>query len=185
MRTQRGATHRPSDQRGFSLPELLVAVTLIGIVATLAAGSLRQFWFNQSLDATADAVVTQLRQEQEDAVSESAPLVFGARFSVGASSYTLFRYDPNWNGGVGKCDANPRVFDAGVFNAPVVVSAVDVANDTTAAEHVKCRTGVSDEIIFFYARGSSSGGTLTLHQPTIDRTTTISISALTGRITRS
>lgn len=168
---------------GFTLIELLTGMIITTMLLGLAVLPLRHYWFAQSINAATDEVVTRLRAQQEDAVSEAHPLIFGARFVPGAMDYTLYRYDPNAVGGT--CSSELRRFDSGVFNAAVRVKTVTVTNDPNLAEHQACRSDLSDQIIFFYARGTSTGGSIVLEQPNSGREETITVSVATGRIERS
>lgn len=168
---------------GFTLIELLTGMLITTMLLGLAVVPLRSYWFVQSINAAADEVVTQLREQQEDAVSEAHPLVFGARFVAGASNYTLYRYDPNTGGGT--CSSETRSLDSGVFNAGVQVKTVTVTNNPLLAEHIACRSASTDKIIFFYPRGTSTGGTIVLEQPTSGKQKTINVSVATGRVQQS
>ena len=177
-----------SSEGGFSILELLTALLLTTIVLGLAVVPMRRFWFAQSLDGAADEVVTQLREQQEDSVSEAHPRVFGVRFTPGSSDWTLLRYDPDPDpdnpGEPAECTAETRTFDGGTFSAGVIVDSVDVTNDITAQEYTTC-ADPGDEIIFFYARGTSTGGTVVLEEPQTGAQETISVSIATGRVTRT
>ena len=79
---------------GFSLIELLSAIVLLGILFTLGAFALKNFWMRRSLDGSTKQVTAQLRQMQQRAVAESHPLIYGAGFTEGSTTYTLLKYDP-------------------------------------------------------------------------------------------
>src|SRR5688572_15424754 len=87
-------------QGGFTLLEILVAMSLMAIVLTLSVGALRHFWLARALSSGTESVVTQLRSTQENAVSESYPVVYGVRFDVGTQNWYVLRYDP-MNAGAG------------------------------------------------------------------------------------
>jgi prepilin-type N-terminal cleavage/methylation domain-containing protein len=177
-------TARPASDAGFSLIELLTTVLITSLLLGLAALPLRNFWFAQSLDGGTDAIVTELRKLQEDAASESHPLVFGARFVVGANSWTVFRYDPTAAGV--KCTSQQHALNSSpIFNAPVKVKTITLSTDNSGTgEFTQCATA-GDKVIFLYARGTSTGGTIVVEQPNTGKTKTISISVLTGRVTRT
>lgn len=173
---------------GFTLVELLTALGLLAIVLGLAVVPMRSFWFAQALDGAADTIVTQLREQQQDAVSEAHPRVFGAIFVEGASQWTLVRYDPDPDPGVtgepAVCTRESRDLQGGPFSAAVRVKTVAVTNDTSSAEYTTCASG-GEKVIFFYARGTSTGGTVVIEQPQSAREKTITVSVATGRVTRS
>lgn len=170
-------------EEGFTLIELLVAMGLVALLMTLSASSLRQFWWAQSLEGASDVLVGELRAQQEDSVSQSHPLVFGVGFTTGETEMIIYSFNP---AGAGACSARPKGFDAGVFNAAVRIKAVAITNDTSASEYVTCQAArPTDGILFFYARGTSTGGTVTLEQPNYGRQRGVSVSGITGRVTRS
>ena len=171
-------------ERGFTLVEVLFVLALSSIVLSMGAFAVRNFWINRSVEGSADAVVSQLRQLQERTVSESHPLVYGARFKVGSSSWGLVQYDPK---GEGSADDSCKEVGTRQLEKGVVVKTVsfsDVAGVTTL-----CRTAISgagsDQFIFFFARGSATEGSLVLEHPARTKTRTVSVSAITGRVSKS
>lgn len=179
------------DQGGFTLIEIFAVLALLAILVTLAAPSLRTYWFTQSLHAATDETVSQLRRLQARVTSESHPLVYGARFRKGSSDFALIVYDPRAVAPAQACrqDGQTRAFNSGVFNATVLV------NDTgtsvvDGAEATACRAQLpgittNDVFVFFYARGTATPGSIRLEQPHLGRGETVTISGLTGRVERS
>jgi prepilin-type N-terminal cleavage/methylation domain-containing protein len=169
-------------QGGFSLVELLFAMMLLGIMLTLTASALKTFWIRRALDGSTKQVTAQLRQLQQRAVAESHPLVYGARFTEGSDSYTLLRYNPS----------NPTPPVCTQMNTLTLEDGVEVAEGTsfTASPYTplsECGTvGSDDHFVFFFARGTATGGSLKLtHEglaETTKSTTTISVTNLTGRV---
>lgn len=170
------------DERGFTLIELLTVLLISSMLLGLSVGPVRTFWLTQSLKGATDVVVGELRKQQEDSVSQSHPLVFGAGFTTGAPGMIIYSFNPADN----SCSATVKPLDSGVFNAEVSVASLAITNDTTAAEYVRCQlVQPSDRILFFYARGTSNGGTVVLEQPNLAKQRTVNVSAITGRVTRS
>ena len=193
-----GNFFRRDGESGFTLIELLVVLSLMAVVLVSSAGTLRSFWFKQSLDGATEQVVSQLRQLQSRVTSESHPLVYGARFRPGSSEWGLIRYDPNEAGTADDTctEYSPRTFDSGVFSAEVIISpAVTAVPDSDEA--AICRTRLttddgapfavasSDVFVFFYARGTATAGVVRLEQPTSSQTKDVTITSLTGRVVRS
>lgn len=170
-------------EEGFTLIEILVTVSLVAILMTLAAGSLRTYWLVRSLEGGGDQVVSQLRQLQEESRSESHPLVYGAWFDAGTSNWKLVRYDP-FAGVGGECVVEgTRSFDAGV-----TISSAAFAEETDIAP--KCTSvipeAVATEFVFFYAQGSATAGEIILRHPSLPgRDRTITVTPMTGRVTSS
>lgn len=170
-------------QEGFTLIEILVAIALASVILTLGASALRSFWLVRSLEGGADGAVTQLRELQESAVSETHPIVFGAHFDVGTSDWRTVRYDPRLAPGSQCSIAGTRRFDTGVL----VQSAAFEADEAASAACIPLIPGSTDtEFVFFFARGSATGGSLTLTHPSLGgRLKTVTVLPITGRVDES
>lgn len=167
------------SESGFTLVEAMVVMALAAILMTLGAGALRTFWLTQALEGAHDGAMTQLRAQQERVVSESHPLVFGARFRVGSSDWDLVEYDPSTN----VCSRTRAM----KFENGVQVSAASFLETGTMAPILaECRgdLGVpsSDKFVMFFARGTASSGSLTLTQPSLGRSRSLSVKPITGRV---
>lgn len=173
------------NEKGYTLIEVLVVLALGAILLTLSAGALRNFWFVQSLEGATSEVTTQLRRIQVRTTSESNPLVYGARFRFGSSEWGVVRYDPNG----GTCtEVETKSLDTGVFSAGARISGnTSLTTFSTTNETTTCRTALSapdDQFAFFYARGSATAGQVTVEQPQLGRIRTVTVAAITGRVTR-
>lgn len=58
--------------KGFTLIELLIVVALVALLTSLAVPSFRTFFVKRSVDAAADAMVTDLRYTRSEAIKRSA-----------------------------------------------------------------------------------------------------------------
>jgi hypothetical protein len=144
---------------------------------TLGASALRTYWLTQALEGSAEEIVSQLRQLQQRTDSESHPLVYGVRFEVGSSAWTIIRYDPS--AALNKCTTDgTRTFSDGVY-----VSAANFASPSNV--NVTDCPNSSQQFVFFYARGTATGGSLTLRHDITSDTETISVLPLTGRVRRT
>jgi prepilin-type N-terminal cleavage/methylation domain-containing protein len=184
LRMMRISTVKRRSEGGFTLVELLVSMALIAVLATLSVQPLRTYWLRQGLAGASDDVATQLRSIQERVVSESHPLVYGASFAADSDAWFLLRYDPGDS--TITTDDTCEVTGERALERGVVVSSVDFtappSDIVTACDAV---TEAGDELVFFYARGSATGGQVTLRQPILDDTETITVGPITGRVTRS
>jgi type II secretory pathway pseudopilin PulG len=161
-----------------SLIETITALALTAILVTISAYALRTFWLERSLKAAADDVQQQFRQLQERAESESNPLVYGAWFDTGSSSWGLVRYNPAVTPTT-CARIEPRFFGDGVKVTAVSIGTPDAA--LTAA----CRTALGDvnaQLFFFYARGTATGGSLTVTQGAVGKSKQVVVTAMTGRV---
>ena len=188
-------------EHGFTLVELLATMLLMSIVLTLGVSALRYYWLGQSLYNERDRLFTNLRAAQQQVVSESNPLVFGAWFRVtqdGAPRWGTFRYRP------GEPAATPAIAPSCTstgqytLGGGVLIESAAFADELTAGVRVDdpggpvptCRTQVpasadATDFVFFLARGTATAGCITLTQPNRDmEDVTIAVSALTGRVER-
>lgn len=167
-------------ENGFTLTELLVATLVIGIALTLGAPAFNRYWKVRALNGAVDEVVTELRGEQQDATSQSHPVVWGAWFKQGTSRWGVVRGDVS----TGNC----VVRDRRTFPAGVEVTAVSFADVTTQSLSAECamRAEAGAEVVLFFARGSATGGSVTLSHPQVGGGSprTITVSPITGRVTR-
>ena len=199
------------------MPELLMAMVIGAVLLTLGAFAVRQFWFVQALEGSAEEVVAQLRQVQQRATAENHPLVYGIHFREGSSTWQIVRYTPGTAstqscvvttedgatvsictaGSPGTANActsvEKRVFGTGMFAAPLEVAAATFVGEggSETPEQILCRGSLGtppkskDKFVMFYARGNATPGSVTLRQPTLDRTKVITVGGVTGRVSRS
>lgn len=165
-------------EEGFSLIELLTVVAIMAILFTLGAFAVRHFWFVRSLEGGKQEMITQLRQIQQRVGAASAPLVYGARFTVGSGEWDLVEYDTST--GTTCKPISEGTFDKTIeFDAGVIVSDADfVTYEATPA----CLVGGATDIVWFFARGTATRGSVTIHQPLLNRSETVCVAALTGRV---
>lgn len=171
-----------AGESGFTLIEMLVTLMLVSILMTLGAMALRQFWFVRSLEGGRDATITTLRGIQQRVTSASNPLVFGARFAAGSSEWDLIQFHRVTRACVPIriTDLDPdQEFDAGVrVSAAAFSDYIDDGEDITAL----CSEPDTTDIGWFFARGSATPGRVTVTQPNLNRSETICVAGLTGRV---
>jgi prepilin-type N-terminal cleavage/methylation domain-containing protein len=171
-------------ERGFTILELVAVMALLSLLLTLGATAFRHYWLLHSLDAAQGDVATQLRQIQARVASESHPFIYGARFTPGTSTWSLVRY----NQGTDRLstDDDSCIVNGGTRTLPGVETVAAPASSFTAPQGVdlsKCGGAHSTDVfVMFYAKGTATGGQLTLRSIALDRTREIHVSSLTSRV---
>lgn len=168
-------------ESGFTLIEIMVVMAMSAVLMTLGAGAVRHYWFDSALRGSTEGIQNELRSLQQQAVSESHPLVFGAWFVPGTSPedagrWGTLRYNPETS----TC-ATPRTvnLDAGVFVSDASFDEMaPISSDCSNAPGVPSGA----EIALFRARGSATNGTVELTQLNTNQVQTVSISPMTGRV---
>jgi prepilin-type N-terminal cleavage/methylation domain-containing protein len=179
------------DEQGFTLAEVLWTITIVSILLALGVFALRNYWLEHSLVTARESAVSQMRQIQERVLSEGHPLVYGVRFHPGAapaaSDWGVVRFDPH-DPSTATDDTCGQV-SRETFSTGVYVSAASFQAVTSPAITALCRSSIagaaSDEFALFFARGSATSGSVTLTQPVLGKTATISVSPITGRVSSS
>lgn len=187
-------------EEGFTMIELLAVILLTSILLTLGATAIRFFWLGRALHGERDQIFTNLRTIQQQVVSESNPLIFGAWFKVttpstdnGSDQWGTVRYrpaDPAAGTPASCTSTETHRMDGGVQIAEAQFG--DVIGGSVAVSDVitLCKTQVSaaasaTDFALFLARGTATNGCVTLNQPRRDMDdVTVSVSSLTGRIER-
>jgi prepilin-type N-terminal cleavage/methylation domain-containing protein len=169
---------------GFTLVELMTVMALMAVLLTLSAIAVRHFMFVQTLSTSTDTVTTQMRQAQQQSESESHPLVYGVWFiNVGDSTrWGTLQYDP---AKASPCtEIGKRQFEKGVEVKSVsfAVDPVRTSACRTALGSAEVDESASAQIAFFYARGTATPGSITLEQTNLDRTESLKVTGITGRV---
>jgi prepilin-type N-terminal cleavage/methylation domain-containing protein len=175
-------------EAGFTLTELMAVMLLAVILMTLGAFAVRQYWLRRSLQGAQDQVVAQMRQVQQRSMAESYPIVYGIRFQKDTSNWGIVRY----NASTGACQAvNNLVMSDGV-RFTTATDFPDVVSPSTMS--FNCRNAApgassAHEVVFFYPKGTANtapttGSSVILEQPALPKTATVTVSPLTGRVTR-
>lgn len=159
-------------------------MALLAVVVTLGASGFRHYWLVHSLDSAQGDVASQLRQIQARVASESHPFIYGARFTPGTSSWSLLKYNQG-SDRLSTAD-DSCALDGEARKLPGVETVAPPASSFTAAQGVdfsKCGGSyATDVFVVFYAKGTATGGKLTLRSTALDRTREIEVSSLTSRV---
>lgn len=176
--------HPNRAERGFTLVELLATLLLMSILAAFAVGAGRNFWWRQALNSSEGDVAFALRALQQQAVAESNPLVYGARFSQNSSSFETYRYNPL----SGTCvSTGERDLSAGVLVADAEFDVYNIPSTSTPVSTLCPGPSTPERYVFFFARGSATDGEVRLRQPKVSapNTRTVEVIGLTGRVETS
>jgi hypothetical protein len=163
---------------------------LAAVLMTLSATALSHYWRLQQLNGSRDSLIGHLREVQQRVISESHPLVYGVRFSPGNTAtatsvkYSVMKYNPGADlasTSDDTCTVDPDI----VYTLPGGVFVKDASFDAAGSPVVlsKCPTlTAADRFLFFYARGTATGGTVTLYSPSLNQQRQVHVLALTARV---
>ena len=104
-------------QQGFSLPELLVAIAIVGLISTITVVNFRAGQKKDVLNFAADELASNLRGVQVSALSgelvngEEPRGGYGMNFVSGQNSYTYFANADNVDYVFGEDDAEIRTYN--------------------------------------------------------------------------
>jgi prepilin-type N-terminal cleavage/methylation domain-containing protein len=167
---------------GFTLIEVLTVMAITAILLTLSASAVRHYWLQRQLTGSADEVVSQLRQLQVLSTSQSHPLVYGARFVVGDSDFSLVRYDPK-SPSTSDDDVCSQIGTRSLEGAVRVTSvSFQPAPGVTSLCSAAFPGSVGSEFVFFYAKGTATQGEVKVALEAIGRSRTVAVTPITGRV---
>ena len=173
---------RQKNEDGFTLLEIIVTCVVSAIFLTLGAAALRTYWLKQSLRTAQGEAKQQMQTLQEQAVSESNPLVYGMRYTVGSSNWSIVQFDGK-NASTTADDTCVTVGDTRSFNGVKVTAAsFDTAPTVTATCISKLTAGAMDRFVFFYPRGTATSGSVTLTQESLNQSEQVTVTSMTGRV---
>lgn len=156
----------PDRDSGFTLVEVMVAISLVGIMMAIAVGGFRSWADASAHQGTARELQSVMRQAQQRAVTEGRAMCVD--FNIPANEYNLY---------LGACDVASRVLVSGPMKteAPQVRLATPVFTAPSGTT-----TGVT-----FYARGTAWPGTVKVTRDNSAKVYTLSVEGLTGRVSLS
>lgn len=170
-----------SREEGFTLTELLVAMLILGVLSSIAVWGLRAYQRAQEFSGTAHSLVSSLRNAGERAQSEGR--TYCVQFDGSGTSWSVWRYScqtgftANPGGAAAQVLTNQRVQGSEVS---LSVKAGD-AFPSSGANAGSCPSG-SLACVYFYPRGTASGGSLLVHRVGQTSTFEVHVEGLTGRV---
>lgn len=160
--------------------ELLSITVLIALMTVAGGFTLRTYWLRQSLSKSVDELVTEMRGMQQRAMAESHPLVYGLRVTPGTGetsrTWSIVRY--NGRRTTDKCTE----LEEHEFPGRVSVATASFTSAVPATDECRAAFGASSEFVLFFARGTATGGELTLTSPFVDGPREIEVFGVTGRV---
>lgn len=148
---------------GFTLIEVLVAIGLSGVMATLAIGGYARWSESSAHIGTAREVQTFMRQAQQQAVTEGRATC--VLFNVTSDTYTVYR---------GACALSTKQKLTGphaTASKKIELAAPSFAGPSGAT------TGVT-----FFARGTATPGEVRVTRPGSAKVYLLEVEGLTGRV---
>lgn len=156
------SAQQPRDD-GFTLSEMMVAIALLALMATLAIGGYARWAKSSAQIGTAREVQTTMRQAHQQAVTEGRATC--VLFDTSANTYTVYR---------GTCASTTKVKIAGPNKTNS--SGIQLSSPTFAAASGSS-TGVT-----FYARGTATEGHVNVTRSGSSKVYVVSVEGLTGRV---
>ena len=136
------------SDRGFTLLEMLVTLSIAGIMAGIAGMSMARYASNAAHRGTRDEVVSLLRTTAEQALSEGR--TYCVSFST--TGWTTYRY---------AC-SGPTAVQVGSANSPSSADEQLTPSFTPTTGLVTDCPGALSSCAYFYPRGNASAGTVTV-----------------------
>lgn len=161
---------------GFTLIELMVVITLIGILTAVAISVIPAYVAASNESTSAQQVLTSLQGAAERANSEGR--TYCVSFDT-ATTWTLWRYscDPSYSA------PGPVVaIETGHTSGGAYLSAVTFATWTGNAGDTNPCPAPALGCAYFSARTTGSPGTVTISRPGSSATFTVTVVGLTGRV---
>ena len=149
---------------GFTLLEVVTTTLLLGIATALVVAPWRHFGQAQAQRHMAEELVSTLRNAQVSSVAELATY----RVDVAAKQVKSYRLTP----GTG----------AAVLKQTLQTTSNNVS--LTGASF-KDASGVTSTSVYFYPKGSASGGSVAVVRTGSSKTYTVTVEGLTARVTYS
>lgn len=147
------------DERGVTFLELLVAMVLFGILASIAVGPYAAYRAKQEQMGSARELVAFLRRAQVRSVAEETSY----RVDITATKATMYR------------------FNGTSYVAGLVVKPMSSRITYTGASFTQ-PSGATGTSVYFYARGSATKGSVTVSRSGTSKTYTVNVEGLTARV---
>ncbi len=157
---------RRADERGFTLIELVVVMSLASVLASIGAFGFWNWRKTAQQQGSAQQLVSVLRNSSERAVSEGR--TYCVDLDAGGGSYTLWR--TACVAGTGSQVAGPYATQS----TKVTITAEQTQPPSVCPASHKC--------MYFLPRGTGTATVLTVSSSARSRTYTVHVEGLTARV---
>lgn len=156
------AQHSRSLEHGFTLIELMVSMVLVGLLMSLATGGWLSYRKSIEHRGSAQELVSALRNAQQASIAEA--VTYCVKIDAVTRSYRLYKFD---------CGTG----------TPVRPTAFTQSSRVTLTEPGFVQLdGATASTVSFFPRGSATRGSVKVKRAGADKTYTISVEGLTGRV---
>jgi prepilin-type N-terminal cleavage/methylation domain-containing protein len=154
---------QPARDRGFTLIEVLVVISLLGTMMAIAVGGWSSWAKASAHSGTAREIQTIMRQAHQRAVTEGRAICVW--FDVASNSYTVYR---------GSCEVSTKVKIAGPYQ-----TGADQVQLTLPAFTSPSGTSAG---VTFLARGTAWPGEVRVSRTGSSKVYVLKVEGLTGRV---
>lgn len=153
---------QPARDDGFTLIEVLVTISLMGVVMAFAVSGWSSWSRASEQSGTARELQSTLRSTQQRAITEGSTMC--VLFDGSGSRYTVYR---------GACADTGKVRVEG----PIATNGAAVRLSVPAFSGTTATTGVT-----FYSRGTATPGSVKVVRTGSSKIYTVAVEGLTGRV---
>lgn len=152
----------PARDDGFTLIEVLVTISLMGVMMAIAISGWSSWSRASEQSGTARELQSSLRQAQQRAVTEGRATC--VQFDVGGNRYSVYR---------GACSDPAKT----LLNGPISTNGAAVHLASPTFSETTTPTGVT-----FYARGTATPGSVKVTRSGSGKVFTLAVEGLTSRV---
>lgn len=157
---------QPTRDGGFTLIEVLVVITLLGVMMAIAVSGFSSWSKASAHSGTAREIQTVLRQAHQRAITEGRAMCVW--FDTTANTYTLYR---------GACDVSTKTKIAGPYETG--------ADEVRISSPVFTAPSGASAGVTYFARGTGWPGEVRVTRTGSGKVYVLKVEGLTGRVSLS